>query len=231
MQGIRWRARLPGTWGLIGVLVLVHLVSGWIAWQAGLGTPWEAFLGERPPRMRAFVGGQVRVLVERGAWWRLATSVLLHGDALHLGVNALALGVLGRVIEPWMGPLRTLAWFAAGGLAGSLASQAVGVSASDGASGGAFALLGAAAVLGWRWRRALPGDEARLLGPVLWAFIVANVVLSFLLPFVDAAGHLGGLVVGGGLGAVGRPQGSRAPAALVVAGFVGVCAWGWLAGA
>lgn len=184
---------------------------------------------DRDLQLRVSVGGQYRAFVDGGEGWRLATSVLLHGDALHLLVNVLALLGLGRILEPWVGGTRFLAWFALGGVLGSGLSHAMGLVQSDGASGGAFALLGAAAVLGWRSRDRLSVDDRRLLGPVLWAFIVGNVLLSFLLPFVDAAGHLGGLFTGLVLGLwPGDRGGLRWGDVAVVASFATTCAYGFI---
>lgn len=227
---------LPATWALVGVLVLVHLLTGYAWWHAGNTHGFGAWLGGRGVRFRVAVGGQYRPLVASGQDWRLLTSVLLHGGALHLAVNAVALLALGRLVEPWVGSRRFLAWFLLGGAAGSVASQLAQVSRSDGASGGAFALLGAALVLGWRVRARLDDEDRRLLGPVLAAFLVLNVVLSFALPFIDAAGHLGGLAAGLGLAAFVRVdgvppwRGGRVASVaewMLVGGYLAVCAWGW----
>lgn len=228
--GIDWDARIPATWLLIAVIVVAHVVT------AVLTTVdielWRALLLDRSVRFRVLAGGQYRVLVDSGEVWRLFTSVLLHGDGLHLLVNAVALGSLGRVLEPWVGSMRWLAWFWIGGIGGSLMSQWAQVAQSDGASGGAFALLGAAAVLAWRIRDRIHPSEKKLLGPVLWVFVALNVVLSFALPFVDAAGHVGGLLCGLVLGAVARPlqprRGTGVAATVFVVGCFGVCAVGWL---
>lgn len=231
-----FRARLPATWALIAVIVLVHLGTALAWWSTGHGGLPEALFLQRDLGFRVWAGGQYRPLVASGEGWRLLTSVLLHADALHLLVNVVAVGALGRVIEPWVGGRRMLVWFLAGGAAGSLASQLMQVSRSDGASGGAFALLGAALVLGWRVRDRLDPQERRLMGPVLGAFLLLNLVLSFALPFIDAAGHLGGLVAGlvfAALPAVDGPVPWRArgPGAWAETGglvlFAAVCVWGW----
>jgi rhomboid protease GluP len=207
----------------------MYAVSGAYQWFRGAADPLEAWLWPRSRKFRIAVGGQYHPLVAHGGYWRLCTSVLLHGDPLHLTVNALALGSLGRLLEPWIGPLRLLSWFAIGGFAGAVLSQAVGIVQTDGASGGAFALLGAAVVLGWRWRDQLDAIDRRLMGPILQAFLVGNLVLSFLLPFVNAAGHVGGLVAGLALGSTwnGPKRGGTAVHAVIVALFVATCVWGW----
>lgn len=211
------------------LLVAVHAATAVWQWTKGYEDLLPALLLDRDTRFRVAAGGQFHALVADGELWRLATCVLLHGDALHLAVNAVALATLGRLVEPWVGAARALAWFAAGGLAGAIASQAVGVIQSDGASGGAFAWLAAATVLVTRDRDRWAPDDRRVLVRALWGFLVANVVLSFVLPFVDAAGHMGGLGAGLVAGATWRratAAGTVAHAALAVA-FFAACAVGF----
>ena len=100
---------------------------------------------------------------------------------------------------------------------------------SDGASGGAFALLAVAVVVGFRWRRRLQVDDARLLGPVFAVVLVLNLVLSFAIPAVDAAAHLGGLVAGLLVAWVPAGWWFERVDAWVVGSFLGACAYGWVA--
>jgi MYXO-CTERM domain-containing protein len=83
-----------------------------------------------------------------------------------------------------------------GGVGGSLCSYGVGVLQSDGASGGAFALLMIAFMWGVRRREVLSPEDYRILVPVLGSFIAINMVLSWVIPILDIAGHFGGLLVG-----------------------------------
>ncbi|MBX2797233.1 MAG: rhomboid family intramembrane serine protease [Myxococcales bacterium] len=202
---------------------MVAAARGWQLLGPGLLLP-------RPLDLRVHVGGQFSPLVWDGDVWRLATSVMLHADALHLALNAMALAALGRLLEPWLGGVRFLAWFALGGVGGSLASHWTGVVQSDGASGGAFALLGVAVVVGLRWRTYMPPEDQALMGPWLWAFLVLNLVLSFAVPVVDAVGHLGGLIVGLSVSVLPEAPWIRRGEAVGLGVFVGACAFGWLLG-
>jgi rhomboid protease GluP len=187
-DGLRLRGPAPVTAAWVVAIVAWHAVS------AALGP--AAWLAERTTRERIQSGGQYFPLIRHGAVWRLWTCVFVHVDLVHLASNAVSLWVLGALLEPMLGGWRLSAWFLAGGVAGATLSHVTGHLQSDGASGGAFALLGAAVVLGWRLRRELPPDDARLLGPVMAAFLALNLVLSVVLPFVDLVGHLGGLAAG-----------------------------------
>ena len=219
-------APIPGAWAACAAVVVVHLWTGVLLLVGGEG-PFEAFLGPRSPADRLAVGGQGWARVDAGEVWRLATSVLLHVDALHLLFNVTSLWAMGRMVEPWVGPVRWWGWFTLGGLGGSLASQWMGLQRSDGASAGAFALLGAAMVLGWRERAALSDLDRRLYGPTLWAMTVLNLVLSFVLPFIDATSHVAGLAIGLVCGAVPRGPREERFWGFVVGVFIGLAAIGW----
>jgi membrane associated rhomboid family serine protease len=142
-------------------------------------------------------GASVHAAVSAGEWWRLPVSAFLHVGAIHLAVNVLALGVLGRIAEPMFGPLRLAAIYLAAGLGGAVVSFAAmsgGVSA--GASGAIFGLLGALLVElvlhrhhhGNAWRRGLV--------PALAVTTAANLGVGFLFDIIDNGAHLGGLAVG-----------------------------------
>lgn len=210
------------------LLVGIHVVTAAVA--AGPALPlWRAVLLSRSVPHRIAVGSQYAPLVHDDPW-RLCTCVLLHVDALHLFLNVTALLALGRLLEPRIGGVRWLAWLAIGGVAGSLASHAVGVRQTDGASGAAFALLGAALVLGWRWRPTLSEDDRLLYGPVLGGFLLLNLLTSFVIPSINPAAHVGGLVSGLLLGALPDRPWIRAIEATALGSFVGACVFGWTLG-
>lgn len=210
---------------LVSVLALVHTIGGLWAWYAGLADGWTACCGERGELLRATLGGQHMNRTAVGEWWRLATSVLLHVSLLHLLANAAALVVLGRLGEPLVGSLRWLGVFFAGGVVGSVGSALAGVVQSDGASGGAFACAGLLVGLGWRWRERLPAEDAWLLGPVLGGLVAVNFVVGALVPALDLAAHLGGLLVG--LLAAGWVERGATFWWVLNVGFVLVVGYGW----
>lgn len=214
--------RRPASWALVGSMVAAHGLTAAGAAGGDARALLAALILDRSSELRAAVGGQYAPLVADEPW-RLVRSVWLHADALHLGVNAIALLVLGRLLEPWVGSARFLWWFALSGVVGSIASHAVGLLQSDGASGGAFGLLGAVTVLAWRNRERLDPEDRSVATRWLPAFVVGNLVLSAVLPFVDAVGHVGGLACGLLLGAFARPEPpGRARAALEALGFAGL---------
>jgi membrane associated rhomboid family serine protease len=127
--------------------------------------------------------------VADGEWWRLITGGFLHFGPIHLLFNMMALWVIGRDVESALGRGRFLAVYVVSLLGGSAAVMLLTAPGANvaGASGAVFGLMGALAVLLRRLR--VP------LGQV-GGLIVVNLVITFLLPGISVAGHLGGLITG-----------------------------------
>jgi len=124
-----------------------------------------------------------------GAYYRLITAMFIHYGPLHLLLNMWALWVLGRSLEGALGPIRFLALYVISGLGGNVAALLVSPnSLTAGASTALFGLFAALFVVMRRLRR----DTSSVI-PIL----VINLVITFLVPGISIAGHLGGLVTGG----------------------------------
>jgi rhomboid protease GluP len=176
-------------------------------------------------------GANFGPLVEAGDTWRLVTSIFLHAGWIHLALNGWALYVLGRNVEAFYGAWKLLAIFLLSGLLGSIASARFSHAISVGASGGIFGLLGASVVFAFRWREKLRSmllsRVTRVMGTALLPWVALNLALGVLVPRIDMAAHLGGLVGGVLLGmvlvpdALGEADGPKLPFPRVVAS---VCA-------
>ena len=133
--------------------------------------------------------GMFGAAVAAGEWWRLMTAPFLHAGLWHVGLNMLALWVLGGVVEPLLGRWRFVAVYLVAALGGTVTSYALtgpGV-ISVGASGAVFGLLGATLVIMRRLNRDVSGVVVLLL---------INMVLGFVVPNIDWRAHLGGFVAG-----------------------------------
>ena len=128
-------------------------------------------------------------------YWRLITAGFLHYDLTHLVLNTLLLLLIGPVVERRAGVAWLLLIFLTASVASFLGilikhqlwpSQGV----SLGASGGVFALLGAALVLVFR----LPSQNRRLRIRLVVVF-VGGLTYS-VLPGISMIGHVTGLLVG-----------------------------------
>src|SRR5262249_37756498 len=128
----------------------------------------------------------------------------MHYGLLHLATNMWALWVLGRPLEAMFGPVRFLAVYLVCGLGGSVASYLFAPNALS--AGASTAIFGLFAVFFFVLRK-LNRSVAPLI-PVL----VINLVITFGVPGISIAGHLGGLITGAvvGAGIAYAPQARRA---------------------
>lgn len=124
-----------------------------------------------------------------GAFWQVVTSGFAHVDIWHLALNCFGLWILGPAVEAVLGRTRFLALYLTSVVAGSTAVLwlAEPYSATLGASGGVFGLMGALLVIVWR----VGGDTRALL-----TLLGINVVVTFVFPNISWQGHLGGLLGG-----------------------------------
>jgi membrane associated rhomboid family serine protease len=135
---------------------------------------------------------------------RLFASFFVTNDLLDVALNMWCLYIIGRLVEPVLGPWRYIAVYLLSGLGGSVAYYLLGnpVIPAAGASGAIFGLFGAYFVLA---RRA----SANTSGII--ALIAVNLVFSFTVPDIAWQAHVGGLATGlavaGGLSLArrGRP--------------------------
>ena len=211
-------------------LVVMHGVfASWGAQFGWADSAWDAWVEHRSDRFRVLCGGQYLPLVAEGGWWRLWTSGWVHGDVLHLVVNLIALGTLAWILLPILGAARWLGVYSVGVWAGSVVSHLSSIPQSDGASAAAFALLGAGVHEGLT-RTDLSDRSRDLLARGFSILTFANVVLSFVVPSLDVAAHVGGLA--GGVVAVWglrtRPRLGLVTAAISVA--IGIAGWGGFLG-
>lgn len=131
--------------------------------------------------------------IRYGHYYRLFTGMFLHGSIFHLIFNSYALYVIGSQIESFLGKFKFLIIYLAGGLMGSLFSITFnGNTASIGASGAIFGLMGALVYFGYHYRVYLGNVIKSQIIPL----IVFNLVLGFVMSGVDNSAHIGGLIGG-----------------------------------
>ena len=166
-------------------------VTTFILIAIGIGYALQIFAGEALTQAGANYGPAVAA----GQYWRLVTSMFLHGGIAHLLLNGFALYQLGALFETWLGSTRLLITYFVTGIAGSLASILWTNAPSVGASGAIFGLLGALIAFLVRRREHLnPAAKSLLMQLLGWAAI--NVFFGFSVPGIDNAAHLGGCAAG-----------------------------------
>ena len=131
--------------------------------------------------------------IRAGQYYRLITGIFLHGSIFHLFFNCYALYVIGSQIESYLGKTKYLIIYFFSGLCGSLLSITLGGnSASIGASGAIFGLMGSMCYFGYYYRVYL----GNVLKTQLIPLIALNLGLGFIMNGVDNAAHIGGLIGG-----------------------------------
>jgi membrane associated rhomboid family serine protease len=183
------------TYSLIAVNVAVALAS--MAsnpdWTAGRAGSLDIDYGLIGGGVR-FDDGQLRIIgVDNGEWYRIFTGAFLHGGALHLIFNMIALWQCGLFLEDALGRARFALLFLVsllGGSFGALLLQPDGL--TIGASGGVFGLMGALFIAE---RLGLTGMRSSI-----GIFLAINLVISFAVPGISVGGHLGGLAAGSLIG-------------------------------
>lgn len=168
----------------------------------------DAYIGVAPSACQGgggdFIPGPLN-----GGWWQILTSAFTHVSVLHLGMNMLALWILGPAIERVLGRARFLGVYLVSALTASALIMwlATPTTTTLGASGAISGLMGALLVLVLRHR----GDARTVL---MWIGI--NVVITVLgSAGISWQGHLGGFL--GGIAAT-----------LLVATFRKQRAWQWI---
>ncbi len=131
--------------------------------------------------------------IRMGQYYRLLTGAFIHGGIFHLLFNMYALWIIGSQLESFIGKSRYLLVYLFSAICASLLSITMnGNVASVGASGAIFGLLGALLYFGYHYRVYLGGVIKSQIIPI----IVINLVLGFMMPGVDNAAHIGGLIGG-----------------------------------
>jgi rhomboid protease GluP len=179
-------------------LMLIVALGAIFAWQIKTGA-----LASQESIIAA--GALARDRVMQGEWWRLLSATVLHGNAEHLIGNAVSLYILGMASEHAYGTRQMLLIYLASGVAGSLLSIAMGPGPSVGASGAIFGLMGAVMVLFWKHRDELLVRDKRI-GVVIAAWALFTIVTGLVVPMIDNAGHVGGLLGGVAAASVMRPR-------------------------
>lgn len=140
-------------------------------------------------------GALAREQVLAGEPWRLVSAMFLHGSLDHLIGNCIALYILGMACEHAYGLGRAGLLYLLAGVGGSLLSTAVSPGPSVGVSGAIFGLMGAGIVFFRKYSRRFIVRDNRI-GIVLLVWALYSIATGFFEPYIDNAGHIGGLLVG-----------------------------------
>ena len=142
-------------------------------------------------------GAKEPVLIACGEWWRLITPVFVHIGIIHFIFNFYALRSIGPQIEAMLSPRWFLVIYLAAGIAGNIASNIANLRIGAGASGAIFGLIGSGLVIENYIKKALKRSQSPFRGNQTYTTLaLLNLGLGALIPGIDNAAHLGGLVSG-----------------------------------
>jgi membrane associated rhomboid family serine protease len=183
------RQKVPFTYYLLGCLLLCGLAQVYLDW--GSAEFKKSIIQAGLLKQEAFKYPQQ---TDGGAWWRMFTAPMLHGNAIHFLMNAGGILYLGRRTETLAGWPHLLIVFIGSMWVGGLASfYWIPDKIAVGASGGLLGLLGFMLVFELLHSRIVPKPARRRL----LAGVVLMVVIGFLgMSFIDNAAHAGGLLAG-----------------------------------
>lgn len=139
-------------------------------------------------------GANRRFETTGGEWWRLLTSMFLHGGIMHLFLNIYGLVIAAIFVEPILGRKKYFILYFLSGLCGSLASiWWYPNTISVGASGAIFGLYGA--ILGLLLTNAFPREGKKGIFMMIGIYVGINLLWG-LTGGIDNAAHIGGLLSG-----------------------------------
>jgi len=145
-------------------------------------------------------GANRRFETNNGEWWRLLTSMFLHGGIMHLFLNISGLVIAASFVEPLLGRKKYFILYILSGLCSGLASiWWYPNTISFGASGAIFGLYGA--ILGLLLTNAFPEEGKKGILIMIGIYVGINLLWG-LTGGIDNAAHIGGLLSGALIGII-----------------------------
>ena len=152
------------------------------------------------PRELLEIGGNRRFEVLNGEYWRLFTSIFIHGGLMHLFMNLVGLGLGASLLEGIIGRAQLLISFIVCGILASLASVYWHENTvSVGASGAIFGFYGL--ILAFTVFKIYPKHMRGMTWMLLGLYAGISLLFGFL-GGIDNAAHFGGLISGFILGGI-----------------------------
>lgn len=208
--------RNPGLWGfapalralggdlgfvpfVIGTCVILYALT--LVWSRGnVGMRGMGFLAPNNEALFVFGASGALPVFAAGRWWTVLSAAWLHGSALHILMNMMAVRQLAPGVANLFGPGRMVIIYTAGAVAGFALSSLAGAfippililrggQFTVGASASIAGLIGALLAYGHRSGSTLARSSAG-------QYVVMLVLLGFFFPGIDNYAHAGGF--GGG---------------------------------
>lgn len=170
------------TYFFLGINILMWLAVTYISYRYKIDSN-EAIIR---------LGAKYNLLIMEGQYWRFVTPMFLHWNIIHLLVNSYSLYAVGPAVESIFGRWKFLVIYMTAGILGNIASFALSLNPSAGASGAIFGLLGALLFVVQRQRIGFRSS----FGASVIITIGFNILYGFSNPGIDNFAHIGGLIGG-----------------------------------
>lgn len=132
-------------------------------------------------------------VINHSQYYRLISSIFIHGGIMHFISNALGLYIFGTRIERTYGKMNMFLTFIIGGFIGNVFSIMLLPNVySLGSSGGIYALMGFAICITFFKRNALSGLDFNTLA-IMFIFMIFSTIT---IPNINHVAHIVGFVVG-----------------------------------
>ena len=178
------------------VTLLIVLINIAVALRMLVGTVMA------DPEALVAWGGSFAPRTTNGEWWRLLTSMFVHGGLLHAAATVAGLIQIGIVTERLVGRVAfALVYVAAGLLAGLVSLSQAPVAVNVGASGAIYGVYGLfAAAAAWTFVRRtpvkLPLALLKTVLPAVGIFVLYNALTDWLVTSAERAGLAAGFFCG-----------------------------------
>lgn len=140
-------------------------------------------------------GALYREGVEKGEYWRMISSMFLHGSFGHLFSNMIMLYTMGLVYEKFYKKRTAVSIYLLSGITGAVLSSLMSAGPSVGASGAIFGMMGANGYYILK-NKELFGEINRRVGKVIIIVSVIWIINGLGQPMVDNYAHIGGFIGG-----------------------------------
>ncbi len=129
---------------------------------------------------------------EHFAFYRIFTSMFVHGSEAHLFFNMFALLICGSKLESLIGNIKYFGVYMLSGLCSSILIAFMESIPCVGASGAIFGLFGCYLMLAYKNRDIMRYTYKYDLLPT----VILDLIISFLMPNISITAHLGGFIIG-----------------------------------
>ena len=142
------------------------------------------------------LGAKDTSLIAQGEYWRIVTPMFMHIGIVHFLFNNFGIYIIAPYVEMVFGKWLFLIIYIGSGILGNLFSSVFSLNVSAGASGALFGLMGVGFALEYLANKRLKAFAIGARSRAFAFLLLLNLTIGLVLPSIDLAAHLGGLLFG-----------------------------------